>query len=329
MRPYPNPDNPLRPKVRRVRKYIGYAETYEEAVLMLAQYNSNPIDLDYKDITFEELFDMYWKTKKGTVSKSWEKSFIASYKAMESLHNEKINDLKTADFERLFEETDKNYPTMKKMKILLNQMFDYADSHDMLYKNYTHYISLHKYVDKNPNAIKRDIFSKADIKRLWKNSDDMFNSIVVILIYTGLRISELFNLTRDNVHLNEKYLDIRASKTDAGVRLVPLHEAIIPLVKKWYDEGNTYLIFNARGNQMKYRDYRDTYWDKIMEELELGDHKPHDTRHTFVSLLQSSGCDERVLKKIVGHKGQMDFTLKVYTKYEMDKLLEEVNKIKI
>lgn len=329
MKQYPNKDNPLKPKIRRVRKYIGYAATYEDAVLMLAEYNANPIDLNYKDLTFEELFNIFWKTKVGTVSKSWETSFLSAFRAMESLHKEKINDLKTADFERLFAETDKNYPTMRKMKILLNQMFDYADSHDMLYKNYTHYISLQKYAGKNPNSIKRDIFTKSDIKKLWKISDDMFNSIIIILIYTGLRISELFDLTRDNVHLDEKYFDIRESKTDAGIRLVPLHESIIPFVKKWYDEGNTYLIFNARGNQMKYRDYRDTYWDRTMEELNLGEHKPHDTRHTFVSLLQSSGCDERILKKIVGHKGQMDFTLKVYTKYEMDKLLEEVNKIKI
>ena len=33
-------------------------------------------------------------------------------------------------------------------------------------------------------------------------------------------------------------------------------------------------------------------------------HRPHDTRHTCVSLLAAAGIDERIIKKIVGHAGQ-------------------------
>ncbi len=323
-----DPDNPLNSVVVIKRKYIGYAETYDEAVRILADYFAKPIDLDYKDITFKELYEMWIKTKEDTVSKSWYNSVKASFNAMEELHNRKINDLRTHDFELLFEYTDKMYPTMKKMLILLHQMFDFADSHDMIYKNYSKYISLAKYTGKNPNSIKRDIFKKADIKRIWKYSSDLYNSIVIILIYTGLRISELFDLKREDVHIEEQYLDIKASKTEAGVRLVPIADVIMPLVKRWYDKGNAYLVFNTRGNQFKYRDYRDSYWNKLMEELGLNEHRPHDTRHTFVSLYQSvENSDERILKKIVGHRGTQDFTLKVYTQFEMQRLLEEVNKI--
>ncbi len=323
-----NPKNPLESTVIMKRKYIGYGETYDDAVRILADYFAKPIDLDYKDVLFKELFVMWYKTKEGSVSKSWINAVNASFNAMEELHNRKINDLRTHDFEMLFEYTDKMYPTMKKMLILLHQMFEYADSHDMIYKNYTKYISLAKYTGKNPNSIKRDIFKRTDIKRIWKYSDDLYNSIVIILIYTGLRISELFDLKREDVHLEERYLDIKASKTEAGIRLVPIADVIMPLVKRWYDEGNEYLVFNPSGNQFKYRNYRDSYWNVLMAELGLEEHRPHDTRHTFVSLYQSvENSDERILKKIVGHRGTQDFTLKVYTQFEMERLLEEVNKI--
>ncbi len=55
-------------------------------------------------------------------------------------------------------------------------------------------------------------------------------------------------------------------------------------------------------------------------------HKPHDTRHTCVSLLTTAGVDERLIKKIVGHKG-LDVTQVVYTHIEVEELLEAINKI--
>lgn len=63
-----------------------------------------------------------------------------------------------------------------------------------------------------------------------------------------------------------------------------------------------------------------------MEELEMNDHRPHDTRHTCVSLLTEAGVDERIIKKIVGHKGQ-GVTQAVYTHLDRDVKLEAINKI--
>ena len=55
-------------------------------------------------------------------------------------------------------------------------------------------------------------------------------------------------------------------------------------------------------------------------------HRPHDTRHTCVSLLTAAGVDERLIQKIVGHKGQ-GVTQAVYTHLEIQTLLEAINKI--
>ena len=55
-------------------------------------------------------------------------------------------------------------------------------------------------------------------------------------------------------------------------------------------------------------------------------HRPHDTRHTGISLLAAAGGDERVIKKIVGHKGQ-GVTETVYTHFELAELKDAINKI--
>lgn len=63
----------------------------------------------------------------------------------------------------------------------------------------------------------------------------------------------------------------------------------------------------------------------MMELLNM-EHKPHDTRHTYVSLLTEAGVDERIIKKIVGHKGK-SVTETVYTHLDLEIKLEAINKI--
>ena len=56
------------------------------------------------------------------------------------------------------------------------------------------------------------------------------------------------------------------------------------------------------------------------------EHKPHDTRHTCVSLLTEKSVDSRIIKKIVGHKG-LDVTERVYTHIDLPVKLEAINLI--
>ncbi len=55
-------------------------------------------------------------------------------------------------------------------------------------------------------------------------------------------------------------------------------------------------------------------------------HRPHDTRHTCISMLASKKVDDRIIKKIVGHKGQT-VTEVVYTHVDLPDKLEAINSI--
>ena len=56
-------------------------------------------------------------------------------------------------------------------------------------------------------------------------------------------------------------------------------------------------------------------------------HTPHDTRHTCISLLTKADENPTTIKKIVGHKGAMSLTVKVYTHMDYQILLDTINKI--
>ena len=55
-------------------------------------------------------------------------------------------------------------------------------------------------------------------------------------------------------------------------------------------------------------------------------HRPHDTHHTCISRLTVAGVSDKFIKKIVRHKGQ-GMTEIVYTHFEIEELIDSINKI--
>ena len=90
--------------------------------------------------------------------------------------------------------------------------------------------------------------------------------------------------------------------------------------------NSEYLISTPDGKHFEYRNYYDSYWKPLIKSLNLGTHRPHDTRHTCVSFLTAAKVDERFIQKIVGHKGQ-NVTQQVYTHLEIQELIAEIDKI--
>ena len=54
---------------------------------------------------------------------------------------------------------------------------------------------------------------------------------------------------------------------------------------------------------------------------------PHCCRHTCISLLAEAGVDQTIIKKIAGHAGAMSLTEKVYTHFDVQELVKEINQI--
>ena len=66
-----------------------------------------------------------------------------------------------------------------------------------------------------------------------------------------------------------------------------------------------------------------------MESYGLASFTPHCTRHTCISLLAEARVDQTSIKLIVGHRGAMSLTERVYTRLDIDTLIEAVNKMYI
>ena len=75
-------------------------------------------------------------------------------------------------------------------------------------------------------------FSKKEIKTLWDAQEsNQYLSVVLMLIYTGVRIGELLDLEKKDIHLDERWFFVKESKTESGIREVPIAERIVPFFK--------------------------------------------------------------------------------------------------
>lgn len=311
-----------------VYQFIGYYETRQEALTALVDYNKDPYDLHMDTITFGELYDRWSDEHFPKVSKSNCQGYRASFMLCDRIKDINIHTIKLDHLQMVVDESGKNYPTLRKLKVMFGLVYDYAVKHEIVDGQKRDMV---RYVDikqaGNPNAYNRKPFSKKEVKMVWNGKDsNEYMSVVLILIYSGVRISELLDLKKTDIHLDDRWFYVGESKTESGVREVPIAEKIVPFIEYWMNKNDCeYLLSTPDGEHFTYRNYYDSYWKPLMESLHV-QHRPHDTRHTCVSFLTEAGIDARVIKKIVGHKGQ-GVTETVYTHLDLPIKLEAINKI--
>ena len=316
-------------KVTPIYYIVGYAKNRKEGLMMLAEYHRKPFNLKYADLTFADVYHdtMAYKERKQKISKSSKTSYRTAFQACSPLHGVPFVKLKTKDLQEIIDNCNKNYPSLKNIKILYSQMYKYAIKHEICNTDYSKNVDLIEFTDKNPNAKEHKRFTTEEISELWKYQDDRYYQIILILIYTGLRISELLNLKKDDIYIKEQYFEVTKSKTKSGIRVVPIADKILPFFEEWMEYSQIdYLLCTEDQKPFKYRNYYDSYFIPIMDNRRF-DHRPHDTRHTCASLMAEAMIDERIVKKILGHAHNMSLTEKVYTHYEIKTLVDAINQI--
>jgi len=146
-----------------------------------------------------------------------------------------------------------------------------------------------------------------------------------VLLHTGMRIGEMLQMTKDDIHLDECYM-VGGSKTDAGKdRIIPIHKDILPLVKAQLGDSK-WFVQNSRGTVQNYA-HLSPQANDYMEKLGMN-HKFHDARKTAVSLMHSADIPLETIKIIVGHTGY-DVTEKVYLYKNINELVDTINRVKV
>lgn len=304
---------------KQVRRYLGYYASQAEALMALAEYHKNGVNLDVTKLTLGEVYDQWIKRKELTISASALATHKMAYQRFGNMTNMVMKDIKKIHLQKWLDGIELKPASKGKIRSTMHQLFEYAVSYDIVQKNYAKDLEITEKVEKTGA-----VFTEEEIKLLWENVDDQMVQYTLILIYTGLRIGELLAMKGDTIYLDKGYM-VGGSKTEAGKdRVIPLHDKIIPLVEQNLE--NNYLVYSKRSGAFTYNGIRPRF-EKLMAKLNMN-HKIHDTRKTAVSIMHSSGIPMETVRMIVGHSAK-GITESVYLYKEPQELVDAVNMIKI
>ena len=191
--------------------------------------------------------------------------------------------------------------TIKHVLGLIKRLYNWAWQYDLYNgENPTAKIKSPKVNNQTTNTL-----SKPQMEQLLKVLEKWKNKTAALLIkfalYTGCRKSEIFKLTWQDVDLEKKFIKLRDPKGQP-IDLPIGQKACDVLIKaKKLKPKSKYVFANRSGKKRKH--FGNT-WSRIKQQALLPEEfRFHDFRHTYASVLISSGeVDLYTLQKLLNHQ---------------------------
>ena len=291
---------------------IGYYASREEGMIALAEYNKNPYDIDKRNISLNELYQKWSETVYPKLGKSLQGSLKSAYKHMKKLDELKYRDIRSFQMQDTIDNCGCGYSTQAAIKNLWGYLDRFAMEMDVIQKMYSVLTTSAPVAESS-----RTPFTEDEIKTLWNHADEPWVDTILIMLYSGWRITEFLTLETANIDLKEQTMK-GGIKTKSGKnRVVPIHPAILKFIEARFNEGSKFLILDENGNPMTDQVYRKIY-TATLEKYGMK-HIPHETRHTFRTRLDSAGANKKCIDLMMGHKS-LDVGERVYTHKTLDEL---------
>lgn len=152
--------------------------------------------------------------------------------------------------------------------------------------------------------------------------------IILLLLYTGLRVSELCDIKVKNIDFLTTHL--RVFGKGGKVREVPLKSEVIEAIKEYLIERSAnpfaeseYLLIGQRG--VLQRDAINTMLEKLAVKIGIDVRlKPHMFRHTFCTRLVGKGVPLTTVSKLAGHSS-IDTTARFYINSSKEEKMRAVS----
>ena len=151
------------------------------------------------------------------------------------------------------------------------------------------------------------------------------NRIILELLYgTGMRLSELVNLTDQDVNLYEQYIKVLGKRNKE--RIIPVGIPLIKLIKDYMKEKLTQNFDNKGGSLIVTNEGNNAYPQFIYRIVKSSlsqistqsKRSPHILRHSFATALLNKGADLNAIKELLGHSSLA--ATQVYTHNSVEKL---------
>ena len=316
-----------------VQKALGYFATAREAQEALDEHNRLKAQglapaINQMNMTVGQVYEAWSARAYAKIGSQASRGYMTAWKMrLSRFADRKMRDMTLDEWQSVLDEDEKNglsQSSVNKDIHVIKGLYAYSMERDIVGKDYSAFLGIPSIAPKVEKGAFTD-FQLAKLEELARE-DFPWADTVLILCYTGFRISELLSLTRFNYHPeHEGYLQ-GGIKTKAGKnRIVPVHPKIAPYVKRWLDKDGDALI-HRNGKAVSADWYRKNAFAPVAHLLGLPQATPHWCRHTFASLLHRAGTDTLTAKWLLGHSTETDIT-EHYTHESIEELVAGIRKL--
>jgi len=347
------------------KRHCVYAKTLDELRKKEANIQRDIMDgIDSKagEITVSELVDHYMNLRRGL-----KKNSLRAYSsAINRIHTDafgqrRIDSVKLSDAKGwLLSLHDKGLKqnTISVVHTILRPAFEMAVDDDAIRKNPFKF----KLCDIVPNdAYVRDALTKKQQEQylafIREHGNGNYYDDIEILLYTGLRVSELYGLTKADIDLDGRRIHVNKQlcrtgdkpyfvtgpKTKSGIRYVPMSDRAYTAFRRVLQnravtkvemliDGYAGFLFLDKDGKPKVAMHLQNYMRGMQKKFSklYGDAvprvTPHILRHTFCTNAQQAGIDVKSLQAIMGHSN-VSVTLDVYTHTDYDAVENAFRKV--
>lgn len=306
------------------------------------------IDYAAGEITVAELVDRYINLRRGLKANSM-RAYSTAIKRIHAdpFGQKQIKSVKLSDAKGWFvslHDSGMKQNTIGVLQSVVRPAFEMAVDDDWIRKNPFKF-KLSDVVPKD--AYVRSALTKVQQERylqfvLDQGGTNYYNDIL-ILMGTGLRVSELYGLTTSDIDFERRCVRVRRQlcrtadkpyfitdpKTKSGIRNIPMTDAVYmaftrviadreaPKVELMVDGCSGFLFLDKDGKP-KVAMHLENFMRRIQREYvkrygnSIPTVTPHVLRHTFCTDVQQAGLDVKSLQYIMGHS-TVSVTLDVYT----------------
>lgn len=311
-------------KGKQLYRTVGYFATKKEGLEALAQYHKKP-GLS-NDMTFGEVYHQWKATTAYTkLAPKTQAGYEDAWVHLSVLEKMPIKEVRKSNLQAVVDDLVARgigYATCHKVKVLAGIILKHALADDLVDQNY----AAHVVLPEKTRSAKRT-FTDLEIRSITKLAEagDIWAGTVLILIYTGMRISELTGLKKFNVDMKQLVIT-GGIKTDAGKnRVVPIAPKIESYMRYWYELPGERMI-QKDGQPVSSDYYRKFLYYPVLDRAGTRRLTPHEARHTFGTLLDRAGVNTKHIQELMGHS-DYSTTANIYTHPEIEELRKAVARL--
>lgn len=302
----------------RNKVLIGSFTTKAEALEALGRLVDRDITDKY-NMTFADVFQAWREEHYKDLTAAGKETYNRSFAVFSQLHKAKFRTLRTADFQEVIDQHfQKTHSTVSKYKQLITQMSKWAIREEIITTNFASFVRIPSEKKKE-----KDIFTREEIALLEADGTETAQ-IVLMLLYTGMRIGELFSLPVTDYH--ETYV-VGGEKTETGRnRVIPIRPEGRPLFAHFAETATGPLLLSGYTGNHKIDNFRKRDYYPLLDRLSIPRRTPHATRHTYASEARAAGMPPEILQEILGH-ANYSTTANIYVHTEVTQLVNVVETV--